>query len=134
VERSLSLRKQGNIELLVASGAHLPFPEGMFDFVSCLSVLDCVPDPAALVGSIVKSLRRGGTLLISDPYSWSTDAAAVNKWLGEEGSEDSAAALRSMLAEQFEITWEKHAVPWILRTDSRFYQVWLNHCVMARKI
>jgi SAM-dependent methyltransferase len=132
-ERALSLNKPENVEMMVADGTHLPFPPGGFDVVSCLSVLDCVPDPVALLRSLAGALRPGGILVLSDPYAWTPDSTHVSKWLGEATGESSTAALRNLLAEQFEILWEQDAVPWILRENARFYQVWLNHCVIARK-
>jgi SAM-dependent methyltransferase len=132
-ERGLALRRPGNVEMVVASGTHLPFPPGMFDLVSCLSVIDNVPDPAALIGSISDSLKPGGIFLFSSPYSWIVEFTNVNKWLGEETGQPPAMALRTLLTEQFEILWDQDAVPWILRDDQRCYEVWLNHCVLAQK-
>jgi SAM-dependent methyltransferase len=132
-ERCLSLERRENVEMLVASGMQLPFPAGMFDLVSCLSVIDCVPDPVALIRSLASSLKPGGILLISDPYSWSVDATHVKEWLGEETGQPSAAAMQELLAEEFDILWEQDGVPWILREHGSFYQVWLNHCLLAQK-
>ena len=132
-ERALALARPDNAEFLVASGIHLPFPPEFFDLVTCLSVIDCVPDPAHLLRSITGSLKPDGILLINDPYSWTVDSTNVSKWLGEDTGGASAPALRTLLAERFEIIWEQDAVPWILREHARFYQVWLNHCLVARK-
>jgi SAM-dependent methyltransferase/uncharacterized protein YbaR (Trm112 family) len=133
VNRPLSLVRPDNVELLVASGTHLPFPDATFDLVTCLSLLDCLPDPAPLIASIRRVLRPGGILMLSDPYAWTADSTPVKQWLGEDSGQASALALKELLAQQFEVLWEQDAVPWILREHGRFYQVWLNHCLMARK-
>ncbi len=50
---------------------HLPFPEGAFDFVYSLGVLQHTPDVAAAFAALVRHLKRGGRLCV-DVYerSW----------------------------------------------------------------
>lgn len=45
----------------------IPFPEGAYDFVFCLEVLEHVPDPFGTLAEIRRVLRPGGVLIASVP-------------------------------------------------------------------
>lgn len=51
-----------------ADAAHLPFPDGHFDGVVCLEVLEHVPDPAIVVKEIERVLKSTGRAWISMPF------------------------------------------------------------------
>lgn len=51
-----------------ADAAHLPFPDGNFDGVICLEVLEHVPDPAIVMCEISRVLKPGGRAWISMPF------------------------------------------------------------------
>jgi len=51
-----------------ADAAHLPFPNGGFDGVICLEVLEHVPDPATVMKEIERVLKPGGRAWISMPF------------------------------------------------------------------
>jgi len=44
----------------------LPFDDDTFDAVSCLEALEFMPDPQAVLGELVRVLRPGGVLLITN--------------------------------------------------------------------
>lgn len=48
----------------------LPFPEGSFDVVSCLEVLEFTPRPVRTLAELVRVLRPGGWLLITNRIGW----------------------------------------------------------------
>jgi len=45
----------------------IPFPDGAYDFVFCIEVLEHVPNPYGTLGEIHRVLRPGGVLLLSVP-------------------------------------------------------------------
>jgi len=49
-----------------AWGDPLPFPEGCFDLVSCLEVLEFTPRPAETLAELARVLRPAGLLLITN--------------------------------------------------------------------
>jgi ubiquinone/menaquinone biosynthesis C-methylase UbiE len=48
----------------------LPFTEGGFDVVVCLEVIEFTPDPAETLSELVRVLRPGGWLLITNRVGW----------------------------------------------------------------
>lgn len=51
-----------------ADGAALPFADASIDHVSCLEVLEHVPDPANVIAEVARVLRPGGMLWLSMPF------------------------------------------------------------------
>lgn len=49
-------------------GARLPFRDACFDAVTCLEVLEHVPDPGLVMSEIARVLRPGGHAWISMPF------------------------------------------------------------------
>jgi len=45
---------------------HLPFDDGTFDGVTCLEALEFTPNPQALLAELVRVLRPGGVLLVTN--------------------------------------------------------------------
>lgn len=59
----------------------LPFPDGSFGLVTCLDVIEHVDDDAAMLGEIARTLRPGGTALITAPAHpalWSVHDESVH--------------------------------------------------------
>ncbi|HMN62104.1 MAG TPA: arsenite methyltransferase [Anaerolinea sp.] len=76
-----------NVEYHLADGAHLPFPDEMLDAVFANMYLHHTPDPAAAIREMVRVLRPGGRLVITDmethPYAWLKEEMA-DVWQGFE--------------------------------------------------
>lgn len=74
-----------NIEFHEADGLSLPFPEESLDAVFANMYLHHCPDPLAAVQEIVRVLRPGGRLVITDmdahPYTWLKEEMA-DVWQG----------------------------------------------------
>lgn len=88
-----------NIEYHEADGSSLPFPEESLDAVFANMYLHHAPDPLAAIREMVRVLRPGGRLVITDmdthPYAWLKDEMAdvwqgferdqVRNWFAEAG-------------------------------------------------
>jgi SAM-dependent methyltransferase len=70
-------------EFIVGDAQALPFRAGAFAGVSSLNVVDKVPQPLTHLRELNRvAARRSAQLLFSDPFSWSTEAAPEEEWLG----------------------------------------------------
>jgi len=88
-----------NIEYHSADGATLPFPEESLDVVFANMYLHHTTDPFAAIHEMVRVLRPGGRLVITDmdthPYAWlkeemadvwqGFDRAQIRRWFKEAG-------------------------------------------------
>jgi SAM-dependent methyltransferase len=74
----------GAVDLAVGRAEALPFADGSFDVVTCITVLAFVPDPAGAIREMVRVLRPGGRLVIGDLGKWSFWAARrrIRGWFG----------------------------------------------------
>ena len=68
--RSLQAPRCPNVEFVVATGDNLPFKASSVDTVSSCNVVDIVARPIELVDEKVRVLKKGGLLLLSDPYQF----------------------------------------------------------------
>jgi SAM-dependent methyltransferase len=62
---------------LVEPDGTLPFGHGEFDLVWCSEVLEHIPDVGQALFEIRRVLRRGGRLLLTEPYHGRIQAAAI---------------------------------------------------------
>jgi 2-polyprenyl-3-methyl-5-hydroxy-6-metoxy-1,4-benzoquinol methylase len=77
LDASRKLLKVGR-ELVDSSRTHwvqswaipLPFSEGTFDAVSCLEMLEFTPQPRVVLLELIRVLRPGGWLLITNRIGW----------------------------------------------------------------
>jgi SAM-dependent methyltransferase/uncharacterized protein YbaR (Trm112 family) len=132
-ERMLSIEQRRNVEIIVASGLNLPFADGFFDLVSCANVLDLVSQPSGLLRESLRVLKSGGKLLLADPYYWSPEWTPIENWIGVEGRDITAEALRRQLAQVCDIISRRDRVLWLLRVYDRYFTIWLNDCILAQK-
>lgn len=54
---------------LVADGCRLPFKNDSFDLITCLEVLEHVPEPGQIVEESFRCLKKGGRLIVLVPNS-----------------------------------------------------------------
>lgn len=72
-----------NLEFVVADALALPFARGSFAAVSSLNLLDRVAHPLAHLYEMNRVARTAAArFLCADPFSWTTDAAPEERWLG----------------------------------------------------
>ncbi|HKV85795.1 MAG TPA: class I SAM-dependent methyltransferase [Ktedonobacterales bacterium] len=66
IERAIRADPSGTY--LVGDAAHVPLPDGSFDGVLFLDVLEHLPDAQGAIREVARVLRPGGTLALSVPY------------------------------------------------------------------
>ena len=83
--RNLAHAKRDNVEFHEADGQSLPLPDGSVDAVFANMYLHHCPDPLAAIQEMVRVLRPGGRLVITDTdahnYEWMRQEMA-DVWLG----------------------------------------------------
>jgi len=122
-----------NTEFAVCSALELPF-RGKFDLLFLLNIIDGVPQPRRFLSHVLENLEPGGFVVITSPYSWGSDMSGVDHWLGGTPGNPSPVAMVGALRDAgLTILEDIDNVPWILREHQRWYRVFLNHCVVARK-
>ena len=86
-----NLSQFDNVEYHQADGLDLPFPEESLDAVFANMYLHHCPDPLAAIREMVRVLRPGGRLVITDmdahPYAWLKEEMA-DVWQGFERDAD----------------------------------------------
>jgi SAM-dependent methyltransferase len=130
--RKLNLPPLNKGEVLVASAMQLPFRPETFQAAISANVIDILPDPIAYLREMRTVLRDGGIMGISTPYHSGASQAAA-RWLGANSHMDASQALRWRIGHHFEIIEEQDLVPWVLSEHERRFQIYLNHCIIARK-
>jgi uncharacterized protein YbaR (Trm112 family) len=71
------------VEFIVADVLAPPFAGKMFSQLASLNVIDKVSDPLEHLRQCNRLAgTRGARVLIADPFSWSTDSAPEQAWLG----------------------------------------------------
>ncbi len=135
-ERDVLATKCSNVEMIVSTGEQAPFREECFNFVSCANVIDLVPSPNELVDGCVRVLKRGGRLLLTDPYYWATGDGSVDAWY-QVDSGTSARGLREHLTNRKQgdiesIEGQDHVL-WPLRVNDRLFHMYLNDVLIAKK-
>lgn len=131
-----------NVEFIVADALGLPFRTDFFSGVASLNVLDKISHPMKhLVEMNRVATVDGAEVLLSDPFSWSTDVATKEDWLGGKmdgdfggrGIENVAAILKGekgSLLHPWEIKDDGH-VWWKIRNHSNHFELIRSRYVRA---
>jgi len=74
-EAVAAARRRGHRDVRVARVEDLPFPDGTFDLVTCLDVIEHTPDDRATLAELRRVTRPGGLLVVTVPayqalWSW----------------------------------------------------------------
>ena len=73
----------GKVEFIVGDALALPFRSGSFSALASLNIADKVPLPLKHLQEANRVAREKAVqFVLSDPFSWSTEAASEEEWLG----------------------------------------------------
>lgn len=132
------------VEFLVADAQALPFRSGVFSSLASLNLLDKVPVPLKHLEEMNRvALKQDVEFLCSDPYSWSTEAAKVENWLGGKvsgdfsghGIENLTALLgknNGLIRPPWTVTRQGH-VWWKIRTHRNHFELIRSCYVLASR-
>lgn len=128
------------VDFWACDAAALPMRTGTIDLAVALNLLDCVPDPRALLAEIARVLRPGAQALLATPYDWSPRATPVENWLGghsQRGAQagDPAAFLHALLgvAPGFSVRGEQASHPWHTRLHDRSHVQYATHLLALNR-
>ncbi len=128
--RRLHAPRCRNVEFVVATGDNLPFKASSVDTVSSCNVVDIVPQPMKLVDEKVRVLKKGGLLLLSDPYEF---FGVRFKRLETRSRKSPLRIIKQKIASQIRIVQEEDDIPWITQNYNRSYMIYYNHCLAGIK-
>lgn len=121
------------VEFIVADALALPFRASSTGSLASLNLIDKVPHPLRHLEEINRVTRAGGAqFLLSDPFSWSEEAASETEWLGGKVSGpfagrglDNVIALLAGDADRLPPRWQirsRGEVWWKIRTHANHFE------------
>ncbi len=122
------------VEFIVADALALPFRSRSFSVLGSLNLIDKVPLPLKHLQEVNRVARESGAqLLLSDPFSWSTEAAKEEDWLGGKDTGpfpgrglDNIVALLQGDKQQLLPTWRierQGHIWWKIRTHANHFEL-----------
>ncbi|HIG28421.1 MAG TPA: putative 4-mercaptohistidine N1-methyltransferase [Verrucomicrobiales bacterium] len=98
---------------------------GQFDAVLAANLIDRLPEPKSLLEQFAGMVKPGGQLILTSPYTWLTDYASKEQWLGGQildgKSIRTIEAVTSILSNNFEMVLRKD-LPFLIREHARKFQ------------
>lgn len=105
------------VRFLAGDALQLPRNLGSFDLVLAANLIDRLAHPTRFLLKILpKLVRPGGLVLLTSPYTWSTEFTPRNRWL-----HDSFPRIRKLLRPHFRLL-RRQDVPFLLREHRRKFQ------------
>jgi SAM-dependent methyltransferase/uncharacterized protein YbaR (Trm112 family) len=129
------------MDFWVCDAMALPFRGGQFGAFSALNVLDCVPDPRAVLTGIGAVLGPNGAGVLATPYDWSANATQPHGWIGGHsqrgmGRGAGEPLLRGLLTQAggtgLLLAGEVTDFPWHVRLHERSTVSYSTHVVAVR--
>lgn len=99
-------------------------PSASFNFVSCLNVIDRVPNPRAAIASIERLLLPGGIALIADPYDWECSPTPKRARVAD---------IKELLSEDMWTIENEQNLLYRVPTGKNSYRNYDCHLVIARR-
>jgi SAM-dependent methyltransferase len=136
--------RSDHVEFVVANALALPFRQKSFNIFSSLNLVDKVPSPVSHLREMNRVTRdQEAQFVLSDPFSWSTEAAPIEEWLGgtTEGpfagkGLANVATLLTEGREELAPVWqvgELGHVWWKIRTHTNHYELIRSCYIHARR-
>jgi putative 4-mercaptohistidine N1-methyltranferase len=101
----------------VGDALRIPKNLGTFDLVLAANLIDRLPEPKKFLKHILPSLvKPGGIVLLTSPYTWSSEFTPRSRWLN-----DSFSTIRMALRSSFRLLHRQN-LPFLLREHRRKFQ------------
>jgi len=109
------------VSFLSGDALRLPKNLGTFDLLLAANLIDRLPHPKKFLSQVLPSLvNPGGKVLLTSPYTWTTEYTPSSLWLAHP-STDSFSALQKILRPSFRLLDRTH-LPFLLRETRRKFQ------------
>ena len=116
-EAVASIRELVETDVHLVTGDRLPFPDGEFDRVAVVDMLEHVPDDRAFAAELAQVTRPGGTLVVNTPYRRQTPLRRLRHAIGQTDEKHGhlrpgydPEELRALLAPGFSVrTWHSYS-------------------------
>ncbi len=144
IDRTITLpedRDSDRAEFIIADVLSLPFRRSSFSAVSSLNIIDKVPRPRKHLEECSRvALEKHARFVFSDPFSWSTECAPEDQWLG--GTErlgkgiDRVQELLSGDCDGFRPCWSidaKGQVWWKIRNHANHFELIRSRYLVAAR-
>lgn len=126
--------QRDKVEFIVGNAMALPFRKDGISSFSSLNLVDKVPSPMQHLLEMNRVTRKqDAQFLLSDPFSWSLEAAPVSEWLGGQLEGDFAGRgidnISSLLADKsgkLQPAWQvtkPENVWWKIRTHRNHFEL-----------
>lgn len=136
--------KSDKVEFIVANALALPFRESVIGSFSSLNLADKVPSPMKHLQEMNRVTRiSNAQFVLSDPFSWSIEAAPVDEWLGGQPDGpysgrgiDTICRLLKGGEKSMQPVWqvsEADSVWWKIRTHTNHYELIQSCFVYAQR-
>lgn len=114
-EAVASIRELVASDVHLIAGDHLPFPDGEFDRVAVVDMIEHVPDDRAFVAELARITRPGGRLVVNTPHRRASTMRRVRDRLGLTDEQHghvrpgyTAEELRELLEGSGSFSWDRH--------------------------
>ncbi len=132
-----------NMDFIVADALRLPFRTDAASITTSLNLIDKLPHPLQHLQEMNRvSQQEDAQCLLSDPFSWSEEAAAADEWLGGKKEGDFTGFGLDTVQEIFTRgthnimpPWQEEArshVWWKIRTHRNHYEL-IRSCYLKAK-
>jgi SAM-dependent methyltransferase/uncharacterized protein YbaR (Trm112 family) len=123
VERDfpLPLRHRELVDFWLADALNPPLEPGRAGLVLAINLIDCVSDPARLIGIVADLLCPGGKAILATPFDWSVAATPREHWIGGKSSRDRPPSLAGAIAAEprLDTVASEPDLPWAIRLHDR---------------
>lgn len=117
------------LRFIPGDALRIPKNLGTFDLVLAANLIDRLPEPARFLKKVLPQLvRPGGTLLLTSPYTWSSDFTPQTRWF-----HDSFAVIQKSLRPHFRLIHRQN-LPFLLREHRRKFQYTFADATLWRRV
>jgi len=132
-ERNINLIRRENVEFIIGDINNLCIKNNLADCVTTFNMLEITSNPTLLINENKRILNKDGILCLTSPFYWRPDRTPFENWIYEKNVSSSDSLIRVLEKEDFLICQTFNNIPWILRYYNRYFQIWLNDLIIAKK-